>query len=443
MAKKDLTEELDLLGDYKPKDERDLFADFDRQIQEMQSSQQATPQNDISQIRQQHPILSRLAEMLSSRPDLERAVQGAAPYAKGANTAIEASGLPALAGGALQGFGNAGISAVNLPWEMIAGKENKIPYLDLESKAPPSLFGRVPFKVGEVGGNLMADYALFKGMGKIPGIKSIPRPSGYSGLAQDMLKFGGAGFLTGDNEMGGRIGNALLSGIFGWIPGVTKGGVSNQISKDKKAIQDVYHKAYEKIFSTAEKAGHNKITPPRINVQKFTDELPSKYSKSLDAFMQKQDLRSAQSFQSDLGKYINDLTKRQTSLGLSSAENKMLSEAIDAQKKVRGKIFEGLNKVTGAKLGKQYQEVTKGYKKEVAPYLQNKSLKAFEKGELRAKKLPEKLLGNEKFQTQLGEKYPELALNATINKGLKGAGLLGLGAYGGSKVANWLFGDEE
>lgn len=427
-------------------DGNDLFAGFNEQLEDFQGAdkinqqmpQELSAQDRINLAHQQHPFLSKIAEALMQHPRLQENIQNAANYTAPLKGAIESAGIPQLGAGLLQGMGNAGISAANLPIELLAGKEHKLPYLNLNDMAPASIFGNIPFKAGEIGGNLLIDYAALRGLNK-----RLPRSTGYAGLLQDALKMAGAGFVTGESDESSRLANAILSGIGGFIPGITKGGIAENVMKARNTAKSYYTKAYNKVFSAAEKAGKSTIATPKINASRLIEEVPSKYTRALEGFMNNGDLRTAHKAQSDLGKYINSLTKRQESLGITSHEGKLLEEAINAQKKIRGKIFEELNHVGDKQLGKEYQKLTAGYKTDVVPYTTNKAINAVKRGELLPKNLAPKLLKGEKFQAQLGPEFPELGLNAAINKVLKYGGAAAAGTYAGPKLVDRLFGGHE
>ena len=182
-----------------------------------------SPLSEEDRIRQQHPILSRVVDVTSKIPGLSQGIeylsQKTAPLRKG----IEASGLPALAGGALQGGADMGVSLANLPLDALSGATGKnfnIPHLDLEQYNKPGLVNDLMFGAGRLGTEMAGGLGMYSKLGRL-----IPRPGGYKGLGIDALKGALSGYALGENEQGDRWLPALLGGAAAPLSSLTSKSV--------------------------------------------------------------------------------------------------------------------------------------------------------------------------------------------------------------------------
>lgn len=304
------------------------------------------------------------------------------------------------------------------------------------------------------------------GFGKFLGSAGVRAPA-YAALGGTLPALGaiggtyGAATLPEGNES--RLGNAareaavdvFLGGALKAakaLPGFAKSfsGSANakKILADKAAVQQQYNKAYNSLFDKAKAygLGDEAVKAPKLNVENVIDNSSKIYNKSLKDFIQRPTLEGAHRAQSDLGKFVEKLNRVERSHTLTSTQYKALEEAINAQKKIRGTLFSELNKRGGKDLALEYQNLTKGYRQDVAPYLGNRTLKALEKGEMEPATAARKLAKDEKFNLATSNKYPELqrsllvdSLKGALTSGAaKGLGLGVAGTYSAKKLIDFL-----
>lgn len=237
-------------------------------------------------------------------------------------------------------------------------------------------------------------------------------------------------------------GGALLKGLKA-APGFAKSfsGKHNldKVLKDQSVIKSQYKEAYNTLFKDAEAAGAKNIRAPKIQADTFLKNAEGKYKDAFKDFMKDPTLKGAHKAQSDLGKYIAKMDKSHAPL--TSPQIKAVEQAIQAQKKLRGSLFEELNKRTGK--GLDYQQLTNGYKKEVVPYSTNKALQQFGRNEISPATTANKLAKNEAFNIGTENKYPELQrsllASQLANKYLPYTAAGGIG-YGAGKLIDYLKG---
>ena len=205
------------------------------------------------------------------------------------------------------------------------------------------------------------------------------------------------------------------------IPSVTSKGLANKILSNKFSAKEAFKQKYGDLFKNAEKAGIRKVEKPKININVIEKNTVPKYHKALLEFNKNPTLENAHLAQSDLGKMVRAFEKSLTPL--ASPQIKALKEAVEAQNKIKHSMF---NK--SPELAKKYSETTHGYAKEVVPYTSNKNIGKFQRGELTAQKLMQRLKNDDAFMIAVGKKYPGIKINQlmqgkTAKLILKGLGL--------------------
>jgi len=356
------------------------------------------------------------------------------------NEAIESSGLPAFSGGLLQSAGDIGTSLSNIPLGVlskITGKDLTIAHPNLGKYVDNSLPSKAAFGAGEIlpyalGGagaaNLVGN--LTKNLSNIPLIgKLMARP----------IEGALAGAAIGENEEGNRgLGAALgAAGNVGLAAGkYAKNLMPEELAKNivnatKEAI-DKYSNIYQGLFNEAKRRGlgQSGLRIPNIDVELIKNHAPKKFTRSLEDFHENPTLETGHLAQSDLGKFTRYLDKVSRNNALSSSQLNAYEEALNAQKKIRGSMFQGLTKQGDQELANLYGKTTKGYARDVIPYTSSKAISAFQNKEIKAPTFAKRIAKDEKFRLAMEHKHPEIAHGEILKNILKGLGLTALGGAG-------------
>lgn len=318
----------------------------------------------------------------------------------------------------------------------------KFGYEEAKRKNPSS--AKIGNFLGDVGISLpiAASTGAAGAFSKAPGYLKYLK--GILGSAASGAATGGAHYIQPGES---RLSNALMGGALGGgLGGIGLGisGAANatraikkafpaekiaqKILSDRAAAKSTYKNAYQDLFKEAEKKGIHNLRVPKINEKAISENTKTKEFQSLENFMKRPSLENAHKAQSDLGKTIRRLEKIHEGVGLNTTQKKALDSALEAQKKIRGTMFDRLTKSGNQDLAERYGELTIGYAKDVLPYTKSKPINTYRKGELTDKDFLSALIKNKKFKKQLGEKYPELRTRELVGetgKRLLGAGLTG------------------
>jgi hypothetical protein len=295
--------------------------------------------------------------------------------------------------------------------------------------------------LGNVAGSIAVRapaYALTGG--SLPAVGALGAAYGAAGLPEgDETRLGNAGReAVTDVALAGLLKGALKTPEF--LKSFSGTNNINRIVKDKNAVKAQYNEAYNHLFNEAKEAGGEAIRAPKIKIESFLENSEKKYNKALKDFIKNPTLDGAHKAQSDLGKYVVKMEKSSTPL--TSPQIKAVEEALDAQMRLRGSLFTELNKRTGK--GLEYQNLTKGYREEVVPFLENKILKNLESNKFTPRTAANKLAQDEAFNLGTNNKYPELQRNLLASNLLKkylpysAAGAAGI--YGTNQLIDFLKG---
>lgn len=352
------------------------------------------------QLKEEHPIINKAAEYLTKHPKaasfVEAFNENVGPFAEAARGAVL---------GGVQGLGNLGISALNLPLEMIgeaSGEKFRIPHLDLSKyteEAP------IAHSVGNVTSQLLP---LGRG---INAAREIARPGGFMGILSDILRGAGAGYVFGETPEGERGLAAGLGGLLGGFGGSTSGAIANRVNQNMRGQQNLYRNLYRDIFNEAEQAGIGQVRPPRINYESIFDNSSNRFNQSLRDFQNLPSIENAHRAQSDMGKFVSHLQKLERNNPLTSEQHRALTNAMDAQDRLRGAMYTNFLRHDRPDLAARYGETTQGYARDVIPYTRNKKIRDYTSGSLSAPDLIEALSKNHEFMTRFRNQYPEIGLN--------------------------------
>lgn len=241
------------------------------------------------------------------------------------NTGVEASRLPAAAGGLLQGTGDMAASLGNLALKPInkgLGTDIKIPHPDLGKYVPNDILSKAAFGGGQIAPLFIPGLGLTGAAGKIGELggitQNVAKIPGVGKTLASMLSGGATGYALGEDKQGGRgigtvvgatLGPAVgIAGKMG-IPAVLKSLFDKAVPRDlARVIQgrhDVLEKEASGLFSHVEneagKRGINKIPVPDGLIEEANRFMPkTDASKKLIADAQKGDYSAIRDLQSDL-----------------------------------------------------------------------------------------------------------------------------------------------
>lgn len=347
--------------------------------------------------------------------------------------------------GAAQEIGDILSSVANAPRDLtylLSGKEGpQFPHPEFERFLPEDA-SRGAYGLGK-----LSTWA-------IPGSQAIKGPKlakeGLSLARRAMnvpLKGAAYGALTNEYGPGGRIGGAAGGALAGsasraipFLWGARNSKLGTKILKDFEGEKSKYTKLYDDLFSEAESKGHKGL-PLKFDESKAKNLKKVSDDNLLDRFIKYNEnptLRNAHDLQKDARILISELSKaKKKSAGISSKERAALNEA----KKIRADVKEAMgSEFENLGMGGQYEDITSGYRKDVAPYRNNRAIQRAsryptEEGFIEPNRIPGKLLGEsgDPFMRALGSKYPELK----FRKFLEQKPVANTLKYSGLGLASW------
>lgn len=319
------------------------------------------------------------------------------------NHLVEKARLPSIAGGALQGLADTGISAVNVPLELLGKKP--ISHPDLQKYLPQDMLSKAAFTGGEIGGSIPVTGGVYSSLGKLS-----PEVSGVKRLLENSVRGSITGGIVGDNLPGGRETGAITGAILPDINNLRPKVISNNIIKNKKNVEDIYENAYNDFFDHAEDVGVEKVPIPNMDYSRVLNKTQSHYNESLENYLKNPTLKNAHDAQSDLFKYLKD----KKSANLTTSQSKTYNQALKARNQINSSIYHALDQYPESELNKTYSNLSKGFKRDVIPY-RDKNIIQYQSGKISGNKLIKRLLNNDEFMTKESSKYPELKLHELIN----------------------------
>lgn len=368
-----------------------------------------------------------------SKPQNKSLLDKIASVADTFNKGVEATHLPQFAGGLLQGAGDVAASLGNVVARPLG---HPIPHPNLKQYIPSGFGSQVAFG----GGELASQIPLMLGGAGLLAKAGLGAKAGIGGqAAQGAI----SGALMGENEEGGgRLLGALMGGAIPAGLGLGKKALSLRSKNIAEKVLDTlsssqkeYGNTFNTILNEAKNRGaYEHFLPIKAN-EKLLEKAGNKdYLYALKEYNKNPNLGSAHEAQSQLGAYIRDIGKPTSTLDRHAKE-----EAKKLAKNIREHISEQLSKSGNSDLAMDYSMARKGYKEEVAPYLQSKAVKSLLEGHLLPSKFLPKIAQEDKFIAQIGQyRHPEIQqaelikklLNNKIAHSAAGLGLGGLGLYG-------------
>lgn len=338
-------------------------------------------------------------------------LQRAASVADRFNKGVEATGLPAAAGGFYQGVGDIGASLGNIVARPLG---HPIPHPNFKKFFDNSLASSVGFGVGQVGGQIPA-YLSGAGLLAKLGIGAKAALSGK--IAQGIL----SGAALGEDDKGNRGFGAAIGGAMPVVGALAK-GVSNLRSKNiAKNVLEGFASSkkqvaseFKDIFTQAKNRGvqHLERIPAKIELLHRGGN--KDYIQALKDFNNVPNVSNAHSAQSDLGKYIRKI---------GAPSNKLERDAIEEAKRLsttlKEKMGEHFIKSGNTDLALRYNQAREAFKQEVVPYMESKAIKALQRGDLRPKNFSKKIAEDERFISKIGQyNHPQIELSDRLRRGL-------------------------
>lgn len=351
-------------------------------------------------------------ETVEQKPEgiLSKLAEGAEKYVI---KPVETLRLPEIAGGLLQSGVSAGRSLAGIPIglvNMLTGSKLQRPEVDLQESLRKDPMSKAAFLSGEIGGFAVPFTQLQKGLEGLIGATSLPRM---------MASGAGTGYALGDvggedrNLTGtGRIIGASLGGLPAALGAARDTSLAKRILEKGKDLKANYGNKYEDLFKRIgdTESGSNLRVP--VELQKGVKNLKdlktggtSEYLKSLEKFSENPTFENAHYAQSDMGKmqrYLENVfgKAKEEIKGTPSQKRRAYKAADMLQKKLRGSMYEALVKGNNPQHMQEYVNLTKGYAKDVSPYLRGaiKELQGKKISSSKAKKLIDSLMETGAFE---------------------------------------------
>ncbi len=378
--------------------------------------------------------------------------------------------LGSFGAGVFEPLINAGISAINAPLQL-AGQD-RVNHLDLHKYLPEDYS-----KAASFAGNLLLPLGV--GGKAIQAINKIPIPKGIPSYYGDIAKNSAASALFGENEEGNRLLATLLGGGLTALHGAQSKVIGEKILNKYEKTKNKFKELYNSLFDEAKEKGvrqikHN-ISPKDVSaigtsaggkavkeLKKISSDralrttkkegFPYKYiPKDSKLYKRHNSFKELHDAQSEVGKIINDLSKKAKLHTITPDESKALDKAIDVQKRIRKSIDDGLKK---SGVGEKYKKASEGYKKELGPMRDQPSIRKAalgptERGRINPEDLPSmlNLIEGTPFRNAFGREFPELAINKYLPKVSDIAGKYAVpitaGSYGLTKLIEALSGSQQ
>lgn len=345
-------------------------------------------------------------------------------YAGNFNKVVEASRLPAFAGGLLQGTGDVAASAANLPLALVnkaLGTDIKAPHPELRQFLPKDPITSAAFTAGRIGpeiaGATQGAGAAKNLLSAIPGYNAASKIPYVGKAGKAALEGAAGGAIAGETKEGNRelaaIAGALgipVNKAFSYLRGLTPEKIGRKLLGAEKSAKEEYRGLYGDLFKEAEQKGIGNVPKPESNLDFIKENSPDKFHGGLEKFLEKPTPENAHFAQSDLGKLERHFKGiDETKTGLTSEQRNVYKEVKKAKKELQGHIHSTL----GPELSGRYKEITAGYPEDVLIYGQSKEGKA-------AKRLIKELELSKKMQAKHPELIHQKQLEKAVNAGKKG-----------------------
>ena len=352
------------------------------------------------------------------------------------NKVVEASRLPAFAGGLLQGAGDIGASLGNIVAKPLG---HPIPHPELSKFIDTSPLSRIAFGAGE----LASQIPLYSSGAGAIGRLGLTRGAGLGGRVAEGAA---AGAAMGENQEGDGFRGALEGAaipIAGrgleWLNNLRSTNIARNVMQGFRNAQQEARTQFNNVFDDAAERGVRRINAPHTDMRLLRRQGNIRYLHSLEEFYRNPSLRNAHNAQSDLAKYAERIGDRPANTLARQARD----EALRTSERIRHNIFGEFSRSGNTDLALQYHNARNFYRNVVGHYLDSPAIRNLEQGNLCPRNFAKKIQEEEGFMANIGQhEHPEIdyrrrLLKALSNKMVQYAGgsaLSGLGLYGLAKM---------
>ena len=352
------------------------------------------------------------------------------------NKVVEASRLPAFAGGLLQGAGDIGASLGNIVAKPLG---HPIPHPELSKFIDTSPLSRIAFGAGE----LASQIPLYSSGAGAIGRLGLTRGAGLGGRVAEGAA---SGALMGENAEGDRVGGALEGAAFPiagrgleWLNNLRSPNIAQNVMNGFRRSQEEARNQFNNVFDTAAERGINRVEAPHADMRLLRRQGDTKYLHSLEEFYRNPSLQNAHDAQSDLAKYANRIGNRPS----NRLERQAREEARNISERIRRNMTGEFVRSGNSDLALQYNNARNFYRDIVGHYLDSPSIRNLEQGNLRPRNFAKKIQEEENFMTNIGQhEHPEIDYRRRLMKALSnkmvhyagGTALAGLGLHGLAKM---------
>ena len=195
--------------------------------------------------------------------------------------------------------------------------------------------------------------------------------------------------------------------------------LAKNIQEEVGRLGQHFNERFTSHLQAGEEAGANKfLKGEKANVKLLKKAGEGKLAYGLEKFNESPTLTNAHKAQSDLNKIVTKYSRSKE----GSLEADVYEEALKLKNRLLKKISEGFEKAGVKEHGAGYQQSRVDYANEMAPYLDSPTIKGLlgknKRGvpTVRPKEFADKLLGEEDFLAQAGNKHPDLLRREKYNK---------------------------
>jgi len=343
----------------------------------------------------------------------------AKPYSESINEAFEKSGIPEAVNpigsaglGVAQGLGKMGASIANTPAyfkELATGqKQERYKFPDLNKYAGEGALSRLGFNAGEIAAPLLVPFGA--------GAKA----TSYAGkVGAGAL----SGLLTGEDESGSRLASTVIGGA---LPGAMEVGkdilklgkksIAKDVVNTKQMLSNKYSKGYEGFKNAVQERGANEPHLDKLyyNKEELNPWLTKEAKAAIAEFNKHPSVNQAHQLQSDLFKTASEL--KSTAKDFISKQR--LKEVNELRDTVRERMQNHLVDTGNTDLAMEYNQLTQGYKQDVAPYLRpyiDQMEKDIANGDSPADAV-NKMLKDNDFIKKIKGSHPGLSGRASLQK---------------------------
>jgi hypothetical protein len=250
-------------------------------------------------------------------------------------------------------------------------------------------------------------------------------------LIAKLLAGGAGGALEGaaGNEENRRLGAKLGGGLgvaghaipaaINFSRNISSSNIAKNIQEEIGRLGKHFNERFTKHLEAGELGGANEfLRPERANVKLLKKAGEGKLAYGIEKFNDDPTLSNAHKAQSDLNRIVSKYSRAKE----GSLEADVYDEALKLKNRMLKKISEAFERSGSKEHGEGYQQSRVDYAKNVAPYLESPAINALlgknKRGiqTVRPGQFADKLLQEEEFLAQAGNKHPELLRREKFNK---------------------------